>query len=464
MTLHPYLVDFFISLKVEENISLKKIFEGDFSGVGKSTILTEKYLENNETLFGEIIIEFITNLAAEEIKHKILEAQKEKLKTEIDYLYKKLESTPGLFYEIQISRNEDKLSKLSMSSLEEEANSIFDGLISNILQANQATSNQTKNNYFYVFCLKILYEKFKSDIENSEKYSETKKTESKIYKYYKSLDIDLKEADRQFLKYDLLSISSSEQIISGLPNRIFDKKNNSQFIIDIPSVLLDMFASLLNSEAIKNISFLVECEVVFQTSQQYFILLGNEKPKTPLFLLNFLGDTRDYQAAREVVKEADTKNTSPPHVSAGRFYDKNNDSAWYFIDNRNIYFEEIPSSPEVLDDCVVTQLIHIEYFVRNEEILLSHIDHEYIFYSYEEFDKRLKDFSQKGSARKRIKTFKIDNSEIPLIAEGSILVLNTVLEYTFEKPYLFNGFIREITGMANSYFNTDWRDKATPAG
>ncbi|MBV0882139.1 hypothetical protein KTQ42_22950 [Noviherbaspirillum sp. L7-7A] len=445
MTLPPYLVEFFRSLNAEENISLKKTFEGDFSDVGKFTILAEKYLENNETLLGEIIPEFITTLETEEIKASILEAQKEKITTRLDCLYKDLENTPGSFYEIQIQNDENRILELSMSLLKEEAHSIFDEVVSSVLQANKKSSNQTKANYVCTYYLAILYKKFKSDVIKAEKYSPAQKTESKLFRYYKSLDVDLKETDRQFAKYDLLSISSSEQIISGLPNRIFDNKNNSQFLIDIPEAILDIFAFLLKSEAIKNISFLVECEVVFQTSMQYFILLGNEKPKCPVFLVDFLNDVRDGQAIREVVKKADTPNIFPPHVLAGRFYDTNNDSAWYFIDSRNIYFEEISSDPEVFDDCVVTQLIHIEYFIRSDQMLLAHIDHEYIFYSYDEFDKRLKDFSQKGSARKRIKTFKIDNSEIPIIAEGDVLVLNTILEYLFKKPYLFNGFVREIT-------------------
>lgn len=109
-----------------------------------------------------------------------------------------------------------------------------------------------------------------------------------------------------------------------------------------------------------------------------------------------------------------------------------------------VYLEEIINDAKVLDDCVVTQLIHIEYYTNNSEIYISHIDHEYIFYSYDEFDIRQKDFSQKGSARKRIKTFKIDDSGMPLIAGGNILLLNTILECYFVKPYLLNGFIREL--------------------
>lgn len=449
MNTYPYLAAFFSALQEEENTILKKTFEGDFSEIGKSPILTEKYLENNKVLFSEIIPEFITNLKTEEMKNLILDAQKEKIEIELDYQYKELNNSSISFYGPQITRNENLLSKLSISSIEEEANSIFDELISGRLQKNKEPTNQTKINYFYISCLKILYEKFKSNISISKKYSTTQKTENKLYKYYKSLNIDLKENDKQFAKYDLLSISSPDQIISGLPNRIFDKEHQSQFLVDISPVLLNIFIYLMKSEALKNISFLVGCEVVFQTSQQLFLFLGNEQPESPVRLSDFLNDDRDYHASREVAKEADAKNTCPPQVLAGRFYDEKDDSAWYFIDNRNIYFEEIPNTPELLADCAVTQLIHIEYFVCNGQMFFSHIDHEYIFYSYAEFDKRLKDFSQKGGARKRIKTFKIDDSKIPLIIEDDILVLNTILEYTFTKPYLFNGFVREITQMYN---------------
>ncbi|WP_295942642.1 hypothetical protein [uncultured Xanthomonas sp.] len=459
MNSHSYLLDFFRSLKEEENNSIKKTFEGDFSKVGSFSILTEKYLENNEILFNEIIPKFAVDLGAgNEINDAILESQKEATKSEIGILYKNLEKCPGSFYENQISHYENKLLNLSMESLKKEANSIFDEVLSLTLQAHRASAYQTKENYFYTFCLKILFDRFKFEISNSEKYRTPAKIENKIYKYYKSFDVDLKESDRQFLKYDLLSIDEPEQIISGLPSRIFDKKNNSQFLIDISQIIIEVFAHLMSSKSIKNISFLVECEVVFQTAEKYFIVLGNEQPKSPLFLADFLCDTRDHQATKEVFKEEGAKNTFPPHKSAGRFFDRSNDSAWYFIDQNEIYFEEVLGNPEVLDDCVVTQLIHIEYFMRCGEILLSHIDHEYIFYSYNEFDKRQKDFRQKGSARKRIKTLKIDNSEIPLIAEGNVLVLNTILEHTFKKPYLFNGFFREIVGIANNSF------KPTPKG
>ena len=398
----------------------------------------------------EIIPKFSASIEIEEVKESILKAEKEQLKGKLDHLYKELERDPSPFYEIQIQHEEGRLSKLSMFSLREEANQIFDEIIRGMLREDEAPNNPARENYICTSFLKILYEEFKRDAAKARKYHATPKSANKLYKYYKSLDVDLDKVDRQFSKYDLLSISRPEQIISGLPNRIFDDVRNAQFLVDIPETLLKVFAALLSSDAIRRISFLVQSEVVFETSANYFILLGNEESESPVLLADFLNDSRGDQATRDVIKKDSAQTTFPPQMSAGRSYDKSGDSAWYFIDDPNIYLEEIPNDPLILDDWVVTRLIHIEYFVRDGRILLSHVDHEYIFYSYEEFDRRLEDFSQKGNARKRIKTFKIDDSEIPLVGEDGVLVLNTMLGSLFEKPYLFNEFLREITYEASS--------------
>lgn|GEM_PF-1092861 len=60
---------------------------------------------------------------------------------------------------------------------------------------------------------------------------------------------------------------------------------------------------------------------------------------------------------------------------------------------------------------VLTNLVHLEVTNKDGTEVISHIDHEYIVYSSEEYDMHLKDFSAKGS--KKIKTFKLDNATIP---------------------------------------------------
>lgn len=443
MQLPRFIIEFFTSLNEQENESLKRTFEGDFSDVGGFTTLCQKFIDNDAVLINDILPLFINYLESDVNRKCLLNAKKDLVNNELIALYQKLESHPGPFYEYQIEHNEKLLSTLSMSSLRDSATSIFDEILSEIEAVKTTPNRLNSENYFYVSALGILYEKYKFDSAADNKYKKTNKEENKLYRYYKSLDIDIKKEDRQFNKYDLLSIDSSEQILVGLPSRVLDKENNAQFLVDIPERLLNIFKSLIDLSVIKQIAFLVESEVVFETSDQYFILLGNQESEKAVTLKEFLDDSRDKSATRQIIKHPERDDVFPAYTSAGRFIE-NNDSSWYFVDKSNIYLEEMVDDAEVLDDCVVTQLVHIEYYVESCKLYISHIDHEYIFYSYDEFDERQKDFSQKGSARKRIKTFKIDGSRIPLVTDDGVLPLNTILDCYFVKPYLLNGFIREL--------------------
>ncbi|RVU37005.1 hypothetical protein EOE67_11885 [Rheinheimera riviphila] len=407
MQLPKFLIDFFIYLNDLENESLKRIFEGDFFDIGGVTILCQKFVENNEVLIRKVLPFFKNFLENEDNQRLLLFVKKESINNELSVLYQKLEKQPGKYYEYQIEHKEKELSMLSIKSLRKDAFSIFDEVLSEIESIKDNPDTLTAENYFYFSALDILYEKFKCDKAVERKYTKTNKHDNKLYKYYASLDINIISEDRQFHKYDLLSIDDYEQLVIGFPSRIFDKENNVQFLLDIPERLLSVFRALMDSSEIKQISFLVESEVFFETSEQIFILLGNERPEEPVNLESFRNDMRDNSVTRHVIKKPEEKGVFPLYISAG-FFIENNDRSWYFIDKSNIYLEEIIDDYEVLDDCVVTQLIHVEYYTSDSGIFISHIDHEYIFYSYDEFDKRQKDFSQKGSARKRIKTFKID--------------------------------------------------------
>jgi hypothetical protein len=316
MHLPIFLFEFFTSLKNQENESLKRTFEGDFSGVGEFTILSQKFIENDEVLIKQVLPKFIEYLESETHQNLLLSAKKDAIKKEVDVLYQKLEENPGMFYERQIEQSEKELSKLSISSLKETADSIFNKIIRKIETVKNNQNTLTSDNYFYTYALKILYEKFNSDVAEDKKHKKIQKEENKLYRYYQSLGIDLKCTDCQFNKYDLLSVSSSDEIITGLPSRVFDKKNNAQFIVDAPEHLLNIFRSLLNSSIIKKISFLVDSEVVFETNEQYFILLGSHQSNSPVTLPDFLSDNRDRSVERHIIKKPENINTFPAYISA----------------------------------------------------------------------------------------------------------------------------------------------------
>lgn len=54
-----------------------------------------------------------------------------------------------------------------------------------------------------------------------------------------------------------------------------------------------------------------------------------------------------------------------------------------------------------------------EILTEQSESYITHIDHEYIFYSLDEFEKRTMNEHQKGSNQLRLKSFKVDNAHIP---------------------------------------------------
>ncbi|MFJ5357921.1 hypothetical protein [Pectobacterium sp. CHL-2024] len=102
-----------------------------------------------------------------------------------------------------------------------------------------------------------------------------------------------------------------------------------------------------------------------------------------------------------------------PEISA--LYDKNYYDKLIIQHNKNkqeITFEELRDDFITEEELVVTQVVHIQYVKQDEKIFIQHLDHEFIFYSIEEYDLKVKNHKTYGNINK-IKTFKIDNSKIP---------------------------------------------------
>ena len=55
----------------------------------------------------------------------------------------------------------------------------------------------------------------------------------------------------------------------------------------------------------------------------------------------------------------------------------------------------------------------MKYKQEKDAIIISHIDHEFIFYDKKEYIERKAKSNIKGTKHKRLKSFKIDNSSIP---------------------------------------------------
>lgn len=89
------------------------------------------------------------------------------------------------------------------------------------------------------------------------------------------------------------------------------------------------------------------------------------------------------------------------------------DCLWVVTDPGNITFEELCDDFVDFEGTIVTQVVHLQYKFLDGKTYITHLDHEYVFYTPEEYNNRIINATQKGTAKQRMKSFKIDNSKIP---------------------------------------------------
>ena len=194
----------------------------------------------------------------------------------------------------------------------------------------------------------------------------------------------------QLAKYGLIPLDSDrELIITGKP-RVYDKSMNKTFFIkNIPHLLLKQIYEMITTGEI------AECAV----------RLFNEPGYEGNMDCDYLAE------ALERGSYFDYENLN--NYSISKLYSEvYENSMWIVIDPENITFEELCCDFDVYCNMIVTQVIHLKYIIEGGKSYITHIDHEYVFYTLEEYEKRLNNSNQKGEAKKRIKSFKIDNSKI----------------------------------------------------
>ncbi|VFR32117.1 hypothetical protein ANK1_4082 [plant metagenome] len=209
---------------------------------------------------------------------------------------------------------------------------------------------------------------------------------AELEKLYQSLDIDLAAADVQFDKYGLLSLNDDIRIVNGKDSRtVVDGRLGLNFWIDVPGDLLKALETAIANRWVTDIAF----DVVQITED------------TPAFEAVEYGNLFSFDALQL------------PRVSKLYDEDRYDDALWIKVDARppSMTFEELCTDFPVLDGTVVTQVVHLEFGVDQGEQIISHLDHEYILYSQDAYDRRRHDAGVKGHAKR--KTFKIDRARIP---------------------------------------------------
>ena len=369
-------------LKKEEiKNSIKEHEYGIEKEVNKLKILRKEILENDEFIAEE-----------KKIKNWNEEVHNKPIK-ELKNLYKEI--------------NQENIYKFIIEKYNEN--------IESYKLTEKITKVFNQEDYLYVSILELLLKKI---YKEEEPYYEINEKNNRLKETYEFID-----EDEQYKKYGLLKLNNNRNLekpmLNSPPYYIHDNRKG-YIVLDsrIPDEALIKLYCLKQDNLITDLSLRANYYKRIQENRR--ILIYEERAFGKYFSFENL------------------KNLIPTKL----YSTVTNNSLWINIKNGSITFEELLDDFEIEDEreFIKTQVIHCEYFEDKEKFYISHIDHEYIFYSFDEYEERVKDIEQKGNIKKKLKTFKVDNSRIPFIIDNENILLFFLNQYFKSKDLLLEYF------------------------
>ncbi len=195
------------------------------------------------------------------------------------------------------------------------------------------------------------------------------------------------------LDNSLVEITPKIELLSLNPTRIFDKTiKKTIYLANIDRELLSVLGRLKQYNLLSSLSVRVKNDIkaVFD---------GKNKNQ-------YLTEELDFG------KRFCLDNIYRVPVSR-LFSQKYGNQLWIKVDSESITFEELYDEKIIYKDAIVTQMIHFQYEYIDKKPYIKHFDHEFIFYSIEEYNKRVNNAYEKGKRFKRVKSFMVNSASIP---------------------------------------------------
>ncbi|MFD1625860.1 hypothetical protein [Azospirillum griseum] len=424
-----------ILIRQKSNIDISSIFESIFReerNFAIESLTSNKYYRNfqfgylnglyingDERISSDLMAfvwgitkeDFIKDLIIKRYKEKILDersASMERFKKNLDH---------NMFDYISLSyivRSNNKLENISFDSMKSYICEDYQ-ILKDIF--HQSGRILTDDELFHFEIVNMMYKDFCSYMVPAFDDPRINFLEE----YYKSKGIDLND-DMQYNKYGLISTGSRFEIKPSTQSKLYDKTLDTHILIKgVENSIVLFIKELKDIGAIVDVAFRVDSHYVADKIPNNSIIM-EELEFGKIFSLSDLGS---------------------PEIS--KLYSPDNyDNLWVVISEGEITFEEICSNFEVHDDCIVTQGLHLQYSKIGGKYIINHLDHEYFFYTIDEFSVREKNPHQKGEARTRYKTFKIDNSSLPFFLDDGTCVLFFFLNRLFRNQTLLKEYFSKV--------------------
>lgn len=244
--------------------------------------------------------------------------------------------------------------------------------------------------------------------------------ESLLASEYADRGIDLFHCDTQFNAYGLLTVVEELEFSDLKPLEPLDRRVGKHLSLDAADQIVRELIALKKDGYIGTLSFRPRFNVGLRSHRSLTIALEDIERGT-IFELSKLNKP-------DLIK----------------LYSVNYDTLWVNIEVGEITFEEILSEIVIEGDYLVTQVLHLQHSIKNGVAIINHIDHEFIYYTLEEYESRQSNPNQKGAARPRIKTFKVDDACIPFTLPDGRWFLYLVLEAHFTKIDLVAEYFEKV--------------------
>lgn len=252
----------------------------------------------------------------------------------------------------------------------------------------------------------FLTDMYDSYILSLDKFKDGKLT--KFEDLYKDDERKILNSDN-YQRYGLIQCTETFDLKEGTPPKIYDKQKETHLIVEfIPNAFFSYLIALRKNN-------------VFDLALRPNYDICDYGIQDISFLLECYTRWNDYKSGLDKI---------PPLT---KFFDERKENDFIVIQSNSsgIVFEEVLEDFGVYgDNTVVTQGVHFEY----KDGKIVHLDHEYFFYSLDDFVDKQINLWKKGAARKRFKTFKIDNANLPFDEEPEKNIVYKTL-HTFLKKH-----------------------------
>lgn len=373
-----------------------------------------KKLSNSSTIFSEILLEYHNYKKFCEISNI-----KETNKVSLD----------SMFYRLQI----DSLQKQIYSHIDELI-SYYRGVYKTLSVSTGPFKDYRESDYLESSLIILLFDLLRDYKNVKNRFSFDFKNNTFI-NFYKNKGIDLLKEDKQYEKYGLLSISLDNfEFCTNQPFQLKDKRIDSTLYFND---LIPNNTSMNKNNHLSLKDYLWESLQMKKISQLSLLPEFNDVPSDGLTLCLENFEKGNSFKINGLNKENIAKLFQEREYS---------NQLWAYMDGESdITFEEFneEETKDYLDICgfYVTNVVHLKYFKDGDDYFIEHLDHEYVFYSPDEYKKRKLNHLQKGNAKKRVKTFKIDNSKIPLTSESGLEFLEFILKECLKHTDLIEEFL-----------------------